>query len=1227
MQTVTGYTVSGGEGTGRSQWEIGNALGNLTVQNGTLDLETSTGYGSYYVGFMFNAGNTSFANNSGLTVGPNVLLQTGGTANTLGTNTTTTPVITVNGIWDLNGGTAANQTVYSLAGSGQVNAAMLAADTTSHTLTLNGTAGSTEFSGSLNDGAGSGKLLLSKTGGSTELLSGANTYSGGTTISAGVLQAGSPTALGAGLVTLNGGELDLNATALTANGISGTNVSSLVGNSAGSPATLTLGGSGTSVYGGSINDGGVGNAISLVNNSGVEELTGTNSYSGTTTIAGGTLGLGTTGAATNSPITVDDGAALGVVVTASGTTLTPASLTVGNSAGGAITAYLGSFGNPTAPLLAPGSLTVNGPITFNVSSVTPLSPGQTFTLLKHPSAPFISTALGILQGGAIGHLVTNVPNSSIDLVVDAVAQTLWVGNHGPNWDIGVTVNWTNTVLGSTTYNDGYPVTFNDTAVSSVVNVATNVQPGSIILNNSTLNYSFGGTGSLAGVTALTKNGTASLTVTTTNTFSGGAVINGGTVYLGTNGATGDLGIGAISNNAALVVNRSDTPTISQIISGTGSLSLIGSGNVTLAATNTYAGGTWIGGGFAIGSSSTNAVDGTILGGATGSGSVVISNGATMGQGGNSITWEAPSLTLLGDVTLDGNVRQAVKFETLNLAGGTRTLHLDPTGGTILQNIPAHTALEGGGRSRWEMADLTGVFPTSPTATNTFLVVSNGTLALDSTSLSGTTNAGFMIQYPSSFAGNAGLTVGTNVFLQTALADALGSTTNDTATLTVNGLWSLDGTYTAALFATVTNNLYTNYASGNQIIYSLAGSGYVTESVDASGVWDPRTITINGTAGSTEFSGVLANGPLGGTLSLIKTGGSTQILAGANTYTGPTILSGGTLLVNGSLAAGSVVTINGGTLGGTGTVAGATTVNAGGVLSPGVNRLGTLTVVGGLTLNAASTNRFVVTAGGVSNSVAVIGGTLSPNGSVIQITSGTPLAVGTYSNLFTYVTVGGAFAATPVFDVAPAGAASIVDDGLGHINLVVSAGPSASTNAYLSSLAVNGNLVPGFATNVFAYSLTNYLSGSAVGTATVLVTNADLTATNTLTYNGTAEGVLPSGTTSGTYTLTQGVANVVRVLVTSAAGGQYTNLYTVNVTLKPSQATPHLTNSLAGNTLTLTWPSDHLGYRLLMQTNNLAGGVSRNAADWGTVAGSTTVTTTDISVTKTNLDEYYRLIYP
>ncbi len=90
---------------------------------------------------------------------------------------------------------------------------------------------------------------------------------------------------------------------------------------------------------------------------------------------------------------------------------------------------------------------------------------------------------------------------------------------------------------------------------------------------------------------------------------------------------------------------------------------------------------------------------------------------------------------------------------------------------------------------------------------------------------------------------------------------------------------------------------------------------------------------------------------GHTGTLTKTGNGILTLGGANTYTGATNVTGGTLRVNGSLGGGAVNVNSGGAIGGTGTIAGGIVAGANGRIAPGAS-VGTLTV-GTTTLNAGS----------------------------------------------------------------------------------------------------------------------------------------------------------------------------------------------------------------------------------------------------------------------------------
>jgi uncharacterized protein with beta-barrel porin domain len=108
----------------------------------------------------------------------------------------------------------------------------------------------------------------------------------------------------------------------------------------------------------------------------------------------------------------------------------------------------------------------------------------------------------------------------------------------------------------------------------------------------------------------------------------------------------------------------------------------------------------------------------------------------------------------------------------------------------------------------------------------------------------------------------------------------------------------------------------------------------------------------------------------------KIDSSSWTLTGASTYAGPVNVDGGTLAVNGNLAAASLLTLNaGGILGGTGTL-GATVIN-GGTLAPG-NSIGTLTM-SSLTMTAAST--YLVQVSGAASDRTIVTGTAAIAGKV------------------------------------------------------------------------------------------------------------------------------------------------------------------------------------------------------------------------------------------------------
>jgi autotransporter-associated beta strand protein len=142
-------------------------------------------------------------------------------------------------------------------------------------------------------------------------------------------------------------------------------------------------------------------------------------------------------------------------------------------------------------------------------------------------------------------------------------------------------------------------------------------------------------------------------------------------------------------------------------------------------------------------------------------------------------------------------------------------------------------------------------------------------------------------------------------------------------------------------------------SGQTFMLGAADSTHTLTYVNPLGLGNAtRTIQVaDGTSSSNvdgEFSGALS-GTGGG---INKTGAGTLLLSANNTYTGETLVTAGTLIVNGhqTVATGAVSVAAGATLGGGGTLRGATTVR--GVLSPG-NGLGILNVVANTTWVGAS----------------------------------------------------------------------------------------------------------------------------------------------------------------------------------------------------------------------------------------------------------------------------------
>jgi autotransporter-associated beta strand protein len=165
------------------------------------------------------------------------------------------------------------------------------------------------------------------------------------------------------------------------------------------------------------------------------------------------------------------------------------------------------------------------------------------------------------------------------------------------------------------------------------------------------------------------------------------------------------------------------------------------------------------------------------------------------------------------------------------------------------------------------------------------------------------------------------------------------------------------------------------------------------------------------AGTATISSVVVGGVGTGAGGLTKTGAGPLTLSGNNTYTGPTTLFAGTLLVNGSQPASNVTVNNGATLGGTGVI-GLLTTN--GIVSPGVGGPGVLSS-NSATFNSPST--FAVdlngTTVGTGYDQLAASGAVTLTAPTLNVSVGFPSATGnTFTIARAFSALSGTFAGLP-----------------------------------------------------------------------------------------------------------------------------------------------------------------------------------------------------------------------
>ena len=515
-----------------------------------------------------------------------------------------------------------------------------------------------------------------------------------------------------------------------------------------------------------------------------------------------------------------------------------------------------------------------------------------------------------------------------------------------------------------------------------------------------------GTGAITGNGSITKtgNGTLTLSGSGNNTYTGATNVSQGTLVARKASALGAPSAGTVvSNNASLQLDGGVTLSAEPLtINGNGVSSGGALGNV--AGSNTFSGNVTLGSAARIASTAgTLTVTGNID--TTANAHTLTASGAgTVDFGGAGVLSGAGRLNKEGTGTLvlsgggvntytgitqvfNGVIRVrknsafgSTAAETVTAGPGTVELFSSNNfniiqGVTVAERIRISTGGFNGlgalsnasGRNTWS-GPVEVVNPAAVGSTSGTLLISGtitGTQPLSKFGAGGVALSG----NNANFTGRISVQAGS---LNVRSANALGASGANSSTEVSQGA-------TLSLGNAGFNGIQgVNVA--NETLQLLGGATLTASSAFGNGpsTWGGPVI-LNGLAARTinAASSLTISGVISGTAALTKSGSRTLTLTGNNTFTGATTVASGRLLLNNTLN--SAVTVNSGAeMAGTGTIR-SLDVQGGGVVSPGADGPGILTVTNGLTLRAGSTLRVDLngtTPGTQHDQLRVTGGTVT-----------------------------------------------------------------------------------------------------------------------------------------------------------------------------------------------------------------------------------------------------------
>jgi len=257
---------------------------------------------------------------------------------------------------------------------------------------------------------------------------------------------------------------------------------------------------------------------------------------------------------------------------------------------------------------------------------------------------------------------------------------------------------------------------------------------------------------------------------------------------------------------------------------------------------------------------------------------------------------------------------------------------------------------------------------------------------------------------------------------------------------------------------------------------------------------------------------------------------------------------------------------------------------------------TLTISNNLTLSPSTVLNYTL---GTNATEITVTGNLTLGGT-LNITNGNGFAAGTYT-LLNYD--GNLSGNVPELGSTPSGFTCTLDTNtFGEVNLIVTP-PASETPTNLVATPTNLAINLSWSPSIDAASY-NLKRSTTDGTGYSIIAN--LTATN---YPDTA--------------VTNGVTYFYVVSATNSAGESADSLQASTAPL-PSAAPASINAMVNGNQLQLSWPQDHLGWILQIQTNSLGAGLATN---WTAIPNSAATNQIFLPIDPANGSVFLRLVSP